>query len=59
MDDLRGGWIAGEIRKSRPLQKERSGFRQKAEPLDFDKFAALCRDAAMARSGCQRMRQPM
>jgi hypothetical protein len=32
----------------RPLQKERSGFRQKAALLNFKMFAALCRDAAAA-----------
>src|SRR5208283_4036148 len=30
------------------MQKERSGFRQKAEPFNFHRFAALCRDAATA-----------
>jgi cobalt-zinc-cadmium efflux system membrane fusion protein len=33
--------------KSRPLQK-RSGFRQKAVLFNFQRFAALCRDAATA-----------
>jgi hypothetical protein len=28
------------------LQKERSGFRQKAALFNFQSFAALCRDAA-------------
>jgi hypothetical protein len=32
----------------RPLQKERSGFWQKAELFNFKRFAALCRDAATA-----------
>ncbi len=27
---------------------KRNGFRQKAEPSNFKKFAALCRDAAAA-----------
>jgi hypothetical protein len=27
---------------------ERSGFRQKAESFNFQRFAALCRDAATA-----------
>jgi hypothetical protein len=30
----------------KPPQKERSGFRQKAESFNFQRFAALCRDAA-------------
>jgi hypothetical protein len=29
---------------SKPLQKERSGFRQKAELCVLQRFAALCRD---------------
>ena len=32
----------------KPLQMERSGFRQKAEPFNLQLFAALCRDAATA-----------
>jgi hypothetical protein len=32
--------------KSRPLQKWRSGFRQKAAFFNFQDFAAPCRDAA-------------
>jgi hypothetical protein len=33
----------------RPLQKENSGFRQKAEPSNFQMNPALSRDAATAR----------
>jgi hypothetical protein len=31
-----------------PLQKKRNGFRQKAEPFNNKRHAALCRDAATA-----------
>jgi len=31
-----------------PLQKKRSDFRQKAEPFNNKRYAALCQDAATA-----------
>jgi hypothetical protein len=37
---------ARAITSLRTLQKERSGFRQKAAFSNFQRFAALCRDAA-------------
>jgi hypothetical protein len=45
-----GASAASPARKSstlnETLQKERSGFRQKAALFNFQSFAALCRDAA-------------
>jgi hypothetical protein len=40
------GWQTKRMFLTNNLQKERSGFRQKAAFSNFRRFAALCRDAA-------------